>query len=143
MGNTYRYGVHENLTPSEMLLLITIDETCKQLGVEDFATVGAILVGQNWIPTRGKFKGATPRASVASKLSRTYLDYDLKRRILPTVTNASLKMLKMRMTRNIGVFVGRSIPILGWALLARDVSLITVNSVRQYHLLVKNEDRVF
>lgn len=143
MGNTYRYGIHESLSPGGLLLLVTIDETCKQLGIEDFATVGAILAGQNWVPTRGKFSGATPRTSLASKVARTYLNYDLKRRILPTVTNASVRPLKVFMTRNLGTFVGRSVPVLGWALLARDVAIITVNSVGQYNRLVKTEDKVF
>ena len=143
MGNTYRYGIHENLSPGELFLLVTIDETCKQLGIEDLATVGAILAGQNWVPTRGKFHGATPRPSVASKLARTYLNYDLKRKILPTVTNASVRQLKVFMTRNLGTFVGRSVPVLGWALFARDVAIITANSVGQYNRLVKSEDRAF
>jgi hypothetical protein len=143
MGYTYRYGIHDDLSPGELFLVITIDETCKQLGIEDFATVGAILVGQNWIPTRGKFHRATPRTSVASKLARTYLDYDLKRRILPTVTNASIRQLRVFMTRNLGTFVGRSIPVLGWTLLARDVAIISANSVSRYNQTVKHEDRIF
>jgi hypothetical protein len=62
---------------------------------------------------------------------------------LPTVTNASVRQLKVFMTRNLGTFVGRSVPVLGWALLARDVAIITVNTVGQYNRLVKTEDKVF
>jgi hypothetical protein len=57
MGNTYRYGIHESLSPGGLLLFVTIDETCKQLGIEDFATVGAILAGQNGCPLEENLVG--------------------------------------------------------------------------------------
>jgi hypothetical protein len=58
----------------------------------------------DWMPTRAKPFGTTPGTSVASILSRKYLDYDLKKKILPTLTNASVKRLRFILVRNIGGF---------------------------------------
>lgn len=127
----------------ELFFLIFIDETCKELGVDDVAAVVAIVAGQNWMPTRAKPFGTTPGNSVASILSRKYLDYDLKKKILPTLTNASVKRLKFILVRNIGVFVGRAVPVVGWVIAAKDVTMISIRSVSRYNALVKPEDKVF
>ncbi|KVK77535.1 hypothetical protein WS90_23405 [Burkholderia cepacia] len=143
MNNTYSFGTHRDLTPMELFFLVFIDETCKELGVDDVAAVVAIVAGQNWMPTRAKPFGTTPGTSVASILSRKYLDYDLKRKILPTLTNASVKRLKFILVRNIGVFVGRAVPVVGWVIAAKDVTMISIRSVSRYNALVKPEDKVF
>ncbi|KWU29081.1 STM2901 family protein [Burkholderia cenocepacia] len=143
MNNTYAFGTHPDLTPMELFFLIFIDETCKELGVDDVAAVVAIVAGQNWMPTRAKPFGTTPGTSVASILSRKYLDYDLKKKILPTLTNASVKRLKFILVRNIGVFVGRAVPVVGWVIAAKDVTMISIRSVSRYNALVKPEDKVF
>ncbi|MBR8208142.1 hypothetical protein DF047_07265 [Burkholderia cenocepacia] len=143
MNNTYAFGTHRDLTPMELFFLVFIDETCKELGVDDVAAVVAIVAGQNWMPTRAKPFGTTPGTSVASILSRKYLDYDLKKKILPTLTNASVKRLKFILVRNIGVFVGRAVPVVGWVIAAKDVTMISVRSVSRYNALVKPEDKVF
>ncbi|MEK6354681.1 MAG: hypothetical protein V4796_28700 [Burkholderia cenocepacia] len=143
MNNTYAFGTHRDLTPMELFFLIFIDETCKELGVDNVAAVVAIVAGQNWMPTRAKPFGTTPGTSVASILSRKYLDYDLKKKILPTLTNASVKRLKFILVRNIGVFVGRAVPVVGWVIAAKDVTMISIRSVSRYNALVKPEDKVF
>lgn len=143
MNNTYSFGTHRDLTPMELFFLVFIDETCKELGVDDVAAVVAIVAGQNWMPTRAKPFGTTPGTSVASILSRKYLDYDLKKKILPTLTNASVKRLKFILVRNIGVFVGRAVPVVGWVIAAKDVTMISIRSVSRYNALVKPEDKVF
>ena len=127
----------------ELFFLVFIDETCKELGVDDVAAVVAIVAGQNWMPTRAKPFGTTPGTSVASILSRKYLDYDLKKKILPTLTNASVKRLRFILVRNIGVFVGRAVPVVGWVIAAKDVTMISIRSVSRYNSLVKPEDKVF
>jgi hypothetical protein len=76
-------------------------------------------------------------------MGRRYLNYDLKRKILPTVTNESLKTLRILMTKNIGKFVGRAVPMVGWAVLAYNVASITSRSVANYNRRVKPEDRIF
>jgi hypothetical protein len=143
MSNAYRYGVHQNLTPQELFFFVFIDETCEELGVDDVASVALILAGQNWLPTRAKPFGTTKGTSVASRLSRRFLDIDIKRKILPTLTNASVRQLKIFWVRNIGKFVGRAVPVLGWVIAAHDITMISINSVMHYNRLVKSEDRVF
>ncbi|VWB44642.1 membrane protein [Burkholderia arboris] len=72
------------------------------------------------------------------------LPYELKHRILPTVTSfTSLIMLRIKFTQNIGAFVGRAIPGVGWVILATDVSLITYRTVGAYNRMVKPEDRLY
>lgn len=103
-----------------------------------------VLLGQRFIPTRGKFAIAVKGTSIASVVSRRLLPYELKHRILPTVTSfTSLIMLRIKFTRNIGAFVGRAIPGAGWVLLATDVSLITYRTVITYNSMVKPEDRLY
>lgn len=95
------------------------------------------------MPTRAKPFGTTPGTSVASILSRKYLDYDLKKKILPTLTNASVKRLRFILVRNIAVFVGRAVPVVGWVIAAKDVTMISIRSVSRYNALVRPEDKVF
>jgi hypothetical protein len=62
--------------------------------------------------------------------------------ILPTLTLGSVRRLKILWTRNIGVFVGRTVPIIGEVILAYDVSVISYRSAVHYNQLVKPEDRL-
>lgn len=143
MPNEYKYGIHEGLSREELFFLIVIDETSKELGVDDVVGVASILLGQRFIPTRGKFAGAVKGTSVASVVSRRLLPYELKHRILPTATSfKSLILLRIKFTRSLGAFVGRAIPGVGWVILASDVSIIIYRSVIAYNGLVKPEDRL-
>ncbi|NRO97768.1 hypothetical protein GWC77_17745 [Paraburkholderia sp. NMBU_R16] len=143
MDNAYRYGIHDGLTPAELFFLIVLDETCKQAGVEDVVSVSMVLLGQRFIPTRGKFNGAVKGTSVASVVSRRLLPYEIKHKVLPTVTSfTSLVLLRIKFTQNLGVFVGRAIPGIGWVLLASDVSIIVFRSINVYNSIVKAEDRL-
>ncbi|VWD19870.1 MULTISPECIES: STM2901 family protein [Burkholderia] len=144
MANTYKYGIHEGLTREELFFLIFIDETGKELGIDDAVGVAMVLSGQRFIPTRGKFGGAVKGTSIASIVSRRMLPYELKQRILPTVTSfTSLILLRIKFTRNIGAFVGRAIPGVGWIVLASDVTMISYRSVTTYNSMVKPEDRLY
>lgn len=143
MPNEYKYGIHEGLSREELFFLIVIDETSKELGVDDVVGVASILLGQRFIPTRGKFAGAVKGTSVASVVSRRLLPYELKHRTLPTATSfKSLILLRIKFTRSLGAFVGRAIPGVGWVILASDVSIIIYRSVIAYNGLVKPEDRL-
>jgi RHS repeat-associated protein len=80
--------------------------------------------GANVIGTRGKFAGATPGTSVASLLARNIFG-DLKFPggiRLPTLTGfpGIGQGLRVFATDEIGVFVGRAVPVVGYALLAYD-----------------------
>ncbi|RQV85989.1 hypothetical protein DF160_06180 [Burkholderia anthina] len=44
---------------------------------------------------------------------------------------------------DIGVFVGRAVPVVGWVIAAKDVTMISIRSVSRYNALVKPEDKVF
>ncbi|WP_321799884.1 STM2901 family protein [Caballeronia sp. J97] len=143
MTNRYTYGLHTALEPAELFLLITVDETYRQTGLDDLTGIAMVLLGQPFVPTRGKFRDAVKGTSVASIVSRTMLPIDIKYRILPTVTSiSSLFMLRIKFTRNLGAFVGRAIPGVGWVLLASDVSTILFRSVHLYNDIVEPEDRL-
>lgn len=143
MGNLYTYGIHKSLTPVELYCFVAINETCEQLGIADAEAVILILAGFPVLPTRQKPAGATKGTSVASVMSRSIFRYELKRKLLPTVTLNSIKRLKVILTHRLDVFVGRSIPGLGWILLAKDVTEIGYNTTIKYNRLVKPEDRMF
>lgn len=102
MDNTYSFGLHTQLSPNELLFYVFIDETCKEFGVDDVSAAAAALTGRNRIPTRTKPSGATKQTSVASIVGRRSLNCDLKRKILPTLNNQSIKALNTLMTKNIG-----------------------------------------
>ena len=141
--NTYAFGIHQDLTPSALFFLIFLDEAQRQLGIEDIAALGGAIVGYPFLSTRGKFAGATKGTSVASIVSRKMLPYDIKYRILPTLTLKSAAQLKVIFTRNLGVFVGRAIPVVGEVILVIDIFFIASSSVRNYNKIVKIEDKIF
>jgi hypothetical protein len=141
MGNAYNYGRHRNLTPSELFLFIAVGETCDQLGIDE--AVILILSGLPFLPTRAKPAGATKGTSVASAMSRSLIRYELNNKVLPTFALNSIKRFRWILTHRLSVFVGRTIPGVGWVLLASDVCHITYHTVRKYNLSVTPEDRVF
>lgn len=142
MSNRYRYYTHQDLTPTELFFFMMIDQTRKQLGINDVESVILILSGLPLLPTRQKFAGATKGTSIASLVSRTLFKYQFKKNILPTLTLNSMKSLKILFARRLGVFIGRTIPGVGWVLLAHDVFLIGEYSVLKYNSMVKAEDRI-
>ncbi|HEF5870282.1 TPA: hypothetical protein SAY52_000847 [Burkholderia cenocepacia] len=46
-------------------------------------------------------------------------------------------------TKNLGAWVGRTIPVIGEVFLAADAAVIMFNTVRRYNAVAKPEDRVF
>jgi hypothetical protein len=87
--------------------------------------------------------GATKGTSVASVMSRSLFRYELKKKILPTFTMQSIKRLRWVLTHKLSVFIGRTLPGVGWVLLASDVSQIAYQTVIKYNRIVLPEDRVF
>lgn len=142
MPNLYTYNDLSNLTREELFLWIAIDQTLKQLGGVDVAAAIAVLSGQPFLPTRGKFAGATKGTSVASVVSRHFIKHQLPF-ALPTLTGASLSTLKVTFTKSLGAFVGRLVPGVGWTILAYDVVQIIRNSIFQYNLRARQEDRLW
>jgi hypothetical protein len=142
MPNLYTYNDLSNLTHEELFLWIAVDQTLKQLGGVDVAAAIAVLSGQPFLPTRGKFAGATKGTSIASVVSRHFIKRQLPF-ALPTLTGASLSTLKITFTKSLGGFVGRLVPGVGWTILAYDVVQITRNSIFQYNLRARQEDRLW
>jgi len=138
----YQYNHLTDLSCAELFFWIAVDKTMEQLGVSDVAAVAAVLAGQPVVPTRVKPRGTTKNTSVASIFSRRMLQTQMKWR-LPTFTNASLRTLRPVMTNNLGAFVGRTVPVVGWVFLGYDVVQIMRKTTITYNGLVRVEDRVF
>ena len=143
MTNTYRYGVHHDLTPTQLFFFVAADQVAEQMGTDDVEAVILILAGWPLLPTRQKFGGATKGTSVASVAARALFTHKFKHEILPTLTLGSIKSLRVIMTRRLSVFIGRAVPGIGWVLVARDVALASHNTVVKFNQLVKPEDRIF
>lgn len=143
MSDTYSYGSHKDLEPTELFLFIAVDQTCEQLGINDVESVILILSGLPILPTRAKPLGATKGTSVASVMSRSLFRYELKKKVLPTFTLSSIKRLRWVLTHKLGVFIGRTLPGVGWVLLANDVYQIAYQTVLRYNRMVLPADRVF
>ncbi|GME41401.1 membrane protein [Pantoea sp. QMID2] len=124
LDGTYYFNDLPNLTPQELLIWMMIDETQKQLGVQYIVAITGLILGNNNIDVRGKPNMATPGTSVASLLFRKHLSCKFRRHILPTLTakSFSLRGLKIFWVSNLGAFVGRPVPVVGWVILANDVA---------------------
>lgn len=139
--NRYSYGIHQNLTAADLFAYVALDETRKQLGLDDLTAAAGVLLGQADIPAPGKFAGATEGTSVASLVSRKLLPYKLAVR-LPMITKVGITGVRVAFTRNLGAWVGRTIPVVGEMFLARDAFMIMRNTIINYNRLAKPADRV-
>ncbi|PKH21464.1 hypothetical protein CIG19_16320 [Enterobacterales bacterium CwR94] len=142
LNGTYFYKGISNLSAEELLFWIFVTNVEKQLGVQDLGAITAIILGDNSIHVPGKPMTATPGTSYASLFFRKWLNIRLKRNILPTLTKKSVKKLKFRMVNNIGVFVGRAVPVVGWIILANDVAQISYNTVVDYNRIVRHDEKL-
>jgi hypothetical protein len=121
---------------------IAIDQTVEQLGGTDIAAAAAVLLGYPFLSTRGKFGGATKGTSIASVVARQMLKQKLPFP-MPMITGASLQTLKLTFTRNLGAFVGRLVPGVGWTILTYDVVEILRKSIAKYNALARKEDALW
>ncbi len=146
-NNRYSYEGIDDLDPVLLFFWVAANEAGKQLGVHDIGALVAIVVGQPIIHTRGKFGGSIRGTSPASVAARKYLNIELKRKILPTITaginNQGKAFFRVILTKNVGAFVGRAVPVVGWLIIAYDVTNIIINTFRTYNSIVKPEDRIF
>ena len=141
MANTYSFDGMDDLSPGEVFFWVAVDETLNELGVHDIVAAVLVVAGQPFLPTPPKLGGATVGTSVASVVSRKLLNFELRTR-LPTITAASFRTLRPMYTRNLGAFVGRAVPVVGWLILAYDVEEIVRHSITHYNRIVKEEDRI-
>lgn len=145
LNGTYHYYGMANLTAGELFFWIMVDETMNRLGVDDVVSVGMILLGRNNLPTRVKPGGAIQGTSRASKYSRRIFQkaqFPFGWR-LPTLVGGPVRNLKIRLVGNIGTFVGRTIPVLGWVILASDISIIAGKTVAHYNRVAGEGDRLW
>ncbi|MDK1183752.1 STM2901 family protein [Cronobacter turicensis] len=143
LNGTYFYKGISNISAGELFFWIMLDEINDYFGnIGDLLTISLILLGQPILKTRGKPRGATPGTSIASAAGRRWLNIELPRP-LPTFTNASIKTLRPMMTRNLGAFVGRTIPVVGWVLLAKDFATITFNVMNKYKKIARGNDKIW
>lgn len=145
LHGTYYFNGLSNLMPQELLFWVLIEETEKQLGVQDIVAVSSLILGNNSVAVPGKPNTATPGTSVASLFFRKHLSYKFQRRILPTLTAKSLTLrgVKIFWVNNLGAFVGRTVPLVGWVILGKDIAQISFRTVHRYNLLVRPQDKIW
>ncbi|ROS22594.1 STM2901 family protein [Raoultella terrigena] len=143
LNGTYFYKGIENISAGELFFWLFLDKTNEQFGgVTDLLALSCIILGLPLLKTRGKPYGATQGTSIASKYLRQYLNVELPIR-LPTLTEASIATLKPKYVTNLGAFVGRGFPVIGWVILASDVSQIVYKTVRDYNTIAHEKDRIW
>lgn len=141
-AHLYDYQELTDITREELFAWIAIDQVLEQFTGVDIAAAAAVLSGQPFIPTRAKFAGATPRTSAASVISRKILNNQMPFR-LPMITGKSISTLKIAFTKNLGAFVGRSVPVVGWIVLAYDVEEIIRKTSQKYNAMAIGKDKLW
>lgn len=61
---------------------------------------------------------------------------------LPTIVGNPFNM-KIIMTQKPGTFVGRTVPVIGWAVMASDVGVIGWKSMNRYNTIARAEDKIW
>nr|WP_244289443.1 hypothetical protein [Burkholderia puraquae] len=140
--NRYSYNGHVDLTSGDLFFWIAVGELHARLGLDDLAAAAAVLLGQGDVPAPGKFATATKGTSVVSIAARKLLPIQMKMR-LPMILSVSAQGVRIASTKNLGAWVGRTIPVIGEVFLATDAAVIMFNTVRRYNAVAKPEDRVF
>ncbi|MGH1529042.1 STM2901 family protein [Yersinia proxima] len=145
LNGTYFYKGMVNLTPQELLFWVMIDATEEQLGVQDMVAVASLILGGNYIAVPGKPLTATPGTSPASLFFRKHLRYTFKSRVLPTLTQKSFSLRKIKIfwVNNLGAFVGRAVPVVGWVILANDITQISIKTATRYNNIARMEDQLW
>lgn len=148
LNGTYFYAGRSNLTASELFFMIFCEHVVDQLGlgIVDFGSVVAVVSGLNNLPTRTKPSGAIKGTSYASKASRAVFK---KSKFPPGIKLPSViggyppSTIRIKLVANIGTFTGRAIPVVGWVLLASDVSQISYKTVRDYNTIARGDDKLW
>jgi hypothetical protein len=91
----------------------------------EIVELGAAASGFNILETRGKFAGATPGTSLASRgASAAFGQARLPFKAPTLVGNPLTLSMSVRWTGRVARIVGRGIPVVGWGLLAYDAAKI-------------------
>lgn len=51
--------------------------------------------------------------------------------------------MKIIMTHKTGTFAGRTVPVIGWAVMASDVGVIGWEPMNRYNTIVQAEDKIW
>jgi hypothetical protein len=129
----YHYNSLHNLSPQELFLWVFMDQTTEQIGADNMTAVFNLLAGLPVLQTKGN--------SSSTVGARQLLNYKIKTR-LPALTKESIDELKLRFTTNLAAFVGRTVPVVGWVILAHDVMRIAAKTVSKYNALASAEDQI-
>ncbi len=150
LNGTYFYAGRSNLTASELFFSwSSVKNVVDQLGLGlvDFGAVVAIVSGRNTLPTRAKPNGAEKGTSYASKSlakkcsKKAQFPFGIK---LPSVIGGyPPSTIRIRAVANIGTFTGRAIPVVGWVILASDISQITYRTIRDYNAIARGNDKLW
>lgn len=98
----------------------------------------------NNIHLPGKLGGATFGTSRASLWARKYIkDFTLPRPIPTLVGGPNPFKVKVRTTNNLAAAIGRMVPVVGWAIVASDISLIMWKTMNKYNRIAKEEDKIW
>jgi len=148
LNGTYFYGGLTNLTASELFFLIMVDITAENFtGAKDIMAEASIYAGSNQIDVSGKFGNATQGTSYASKYSRRLLKDIMLPFRLPTFIHSPQPgrpfKIKTIMTLKLATFTGRTIPVIGWAVLASDVAQISYQTTVRYNQIANKEDKIW
>lgn len=143
LNGTYFYKGICNISAGELFFWILLDKIEEQFGgIEDALTMSCIILGLPILKTRNKPYGTTAGTSIASKYLRQYLNVELPVR-LPTLTEASIATLKPKYVTNLGAFVGRGLPVIGWTLVASDLAQICYKTLKMYNTIAHKKDRIW
>lgn len=94
-----------------------------QLGITDALALAGVISGQNFLPTRTKFKGSVKGTSPASRAADfIFGDLEVPKKRLPTLVGGPFtgRKLGFRATKSVARFAGRAVPVVGWAVLGWD-----------------------
>ena len=58
------------------------------------------------------------------------------------ITGSSITGLRIALTKNLGAFIGRSVPVVGWIILTYDITQIMWKKISTYNNYVSQNDRI-
>ena len=58
------------------------------------------------------------------------------------ITGSSITGLRIALTKNLGAFIGRSVPGVGWVILTYDITQIMWKTISTYNNYVFQNDRI-
>ncbi|MGG1954833.1 STM2901 family protein [Enterobacter cloacae] len=143
LNGTYFYKGICNISAGELFFWILLDKIEEQFGgIEDALTMRCIILGLPILKTRNSPTEQQQEHHIASKYLRQYLNVELPVR-LPTLTEASIATLKPKYVTNLGAFIGRGLPVIGWTLVASDLAQICYKTLKMYNTIAHKKDRIW